>query len=266
MPPDRTLPTEDTKLSMHAYLDGELSEADALAVRQTIEVDPTLAGQFETYRALQETLRSRFTREPLSPHLRARINAATGTGRKPFRPTWMALAAAVLLAIVGSSASTWLILRSGGTKSEAPTTVADAEIDFPRMLGVRYATVADGPSGLVRDLYASQAALDAVRSGRPVPDGAVLVRNAYEVERDAAGIPLKDANGNLIRSKLLFTAVMEKRAGRSDGSPTGDWRYQSFAPNGAPMADSSAECFACHTKVRNQDFIFSYDQMKVANH
>lgn len=257
MPSSRTLPTEDAKLLMHAYLDGELNAADALAIQQRIDTDPDFAGQFQAYKTLQQTLRARFPREPFPTHLRTRIDTAIGKGRKPFRPTWMLLAASVLLAIFASSAFTWFIFRSDS---------ALEKIAFPHDLGVKYATVADNPSDLIRDLFANPAALDAVRSGRPLPYGTVLVRNVYDVERDAAGAPLKDANGNLVKSKLRFTAVMEKHPGQSGAYPAGEWQYRSFAPDRTPMADSSAECFACHNKMRDQDFVFSFDKMKVVNH
>lgn len=262
MPSSKGLQTEDTKLLLHAYLDGELPAADALAIQQKIAADPALGGQFETYKTLQHTLRARFPREPFPTHLRTRIDATIRKGRRPVKPTWMGLAAAVLLAVAVSSTSTWLILRS----NRADLSRSAEKIAYPHDLGIKYATVTDDPSDLIRDLFADPAALDAVRSGRPLPYGTVLVRNVYDIERDAAGLPLKDANGSPVKSKLRFTAVMEKHPGQTGGYPAGEWQYRSFAPDGTPMADSSAECFACHNKARNRDFVFSFDQMKLVNH
>lgn len=264
MSSSRTLLTEDPRLLMHAYLDDELDDADALALKHKIDADPALGKELENYRAIQQALRAQFPSERLPPNLRARINAATGTGRKRVGPTWTAMAASLLLAVAVSSASTWVVLRLGQSESGAPGKVVGEEIAFPRELGIHYATAEGDASNLVRELYASPAALEAVRSGLPLPYGTVLIRNVFDVERDAGGVPLKDINGKPVRSHLLFTAVMEKRAGSAGEFPAGEWKYQSFAPDGTAITKPSAECFACHDKKRDQDFVFSLDRMKLA--
>jgi hypothetical protein len=252
--------TEDTELQMHAHLDGELNAADTLAVKEKIDADPALASELETYKVLQQTLRARFPREELSPKLRMRLDAAIENEKQSARPTWMALAASIAAAIVVSSATTWLMLRSDQPDPHARIA---QQIAFPRDFGVRYATVTSDPSDSIRDLYASPAALDAVRAGKPLPYGTVLVRNIYDVARDAAGAPVKDASGMPVKAKLQFTTVMEKQPGWSE-FPAGEWKFRSFAPDGTPSADSAARCFACHNKMRDQDFVFTLDRMKLA--
>jgi anti-sigma factor RsiW len=53
------LPTasEDPTLLMHAYLDGELDPANALAIERRIAADPALAAECERIRTLQRSLR-----------------------------------------------------------------------------------------------------------------------------------------------------------------------------------------------------------------
>ena len=113
MPPAGAAPLQqEPALLVHAYLDGELDLANALAVKQQIDADPSLAAELASASALQKMLRDRFPREPVPAHLRSRINAALGlTSRWASRPTWQALAASVLLAVAVSSASTWLAVR-----------------------------------------------------------------------------------------------------------------------------------------------------------
>ena len=263
-PPNTTAPTQGSRLLVHAYLDGELDTASALAVRQQIDADATLAAQFENYTALQNALRTGFPREQFPPNLRTRINAAIGVRRAWVRPTWSALAASILLAVAISSASTWFVLRSYQPRLASSVNVVGERIAFPRELGILYATYDSNPPDKFRELYANQAALDAVRAGRPLPYGTVLVRNVYDVLLDAKGAPAKDANGQLTVTKLLFVAVMEKRAGWGGEFPGGEWKYQSFAPDGTPNAAPASACFACHNKVQAQDFVFSFDRMKAA--
>jgi len=148
------------------------------------------------------------------------------------------------------------------------TRAVDDRVAFPRELGVLYATlerVEDGPGGRVRELYADQAALDAVRAGKPLAYGTVLVRAIYDVLRDPKGAPVKDANGRLTKTKLLSVNVMEKRAGWGAKYPAGEWDYQSFAPDGTRLAEPAASaCFECHNQVQAQDFVFRFDLMKAA--
>jgi hypothetical protein len=260
--PSDTSRTEDTELLMHAHLDGELNAADTLALKERIDADPALASELETYKVLQQTLRARFPREELSPKLRAHLDAAIENEKQSARPTWMALAASIAAAILVSSVTTWLMLRSDQSATDPHARVAQ-QVAFPRDFGVRYASVASDASDSVRDLYASPAALDAVRAGKPLPYGTVLVRNLYDIARDAAGAPVKDANGMPVKAKLQFTTVMEKQPGWFE-FPAGEWKYRTFGPDGTPTADSGARCFACHNKVRDQDFVFSLDRMKLA--
>ena len=94
----------DPTLLVHAYLDGELDLANALSVKRQIEANPALAAEAARTTALKGVLRERFPPE-LPIGLRARIDSAVGSARWA-RPTWGALAASLLIAVVLSSAVT----------------------------------------------------------------------------------------------------------------------------------------------------------------
>src|SRR5205823_1593833 len=97
-------------LLVHAYVDGELDPANARAIERRIVADPVLVAERERIEALQHALRSNFpsTRPPAA--LRERIERAVGLRRTPSRPTWLALAACVTLAMSIGSSSTFLAL------------------------------------------------------------------------------------------------------------------------------------------------------------
>ena len=249
---------KDTSLMVSAYLDGALSDDEAAALRAKIEVDQSLRERLETFRALRETLHAKFSHQKFPESLRLEIDETIRVECSRAVPNWIRFAASFLLVAAISSLATWTMLKPDYSGSKH-------QVEFPKDLGIRYATVSSGPTDLVRDLYANDDVLEAVRSGRPIPYGAVLVRNVFDVERDQSGAPVKDADGKVKRSKLLFTAVMEKRPGRGEFS-AGEWWYQSFSPDRSPMHGGSGECFACHDKMRNQDFVFSLDRMKIAKH
>jgi anti-sigma factor RsiW len=111
-PPGTERPGNSSALLVHAYFDGELDTATALAVKQQIDADPRLAAELASISALQKALRAQFTREPVPANLRARIAAAIGPGRRYGRPTWTAMAASIVLAVALSSGSTWIALRA----------------------------------------------------------------------------------------------------------------------------------------------------------
>ncbi len=108
------LPEDDPKLLVHAYVDGELDPANARALERRIQSEPALAAERDRVEALQRVLRSKFPLAPAPAHLRERIERAAGLRRLPARPTWLALAASVALAVIVSSSSTFIALAPPG--------------------------------------------------------------------------------------------------------------------------------------------------------
>src|SRR5438046_3186217 len=98
-------------LLVHAYVDGELDPANAIAVEQRIAADPVLAGEHARVQALRRTLRERLPRELPPPGLQARIRKAVGIAADRAPPTWRAMAASIALAVMASSGTTWLVLQ-----------------------------------------------------------------------------------------------------------------------------------------------------------
>ena len=108
------LPEDDPKLLVHAYVDGELDPANARALERRIQSEPGLAAERDRVEALQRVLRSKFPLAPAPAHLRERIERAAGLRRLPARPTWLALAASVALAVIASTSSTFVVLAPPG--------------------------------------------------------------------------------------------------------------------------------------------------------
>jgi anti-sigma factor RsiW len=104
-------PNDEHWLLVHAYLDGELDPANALAIARQIAADPALGAEVERIEALRHAVRDQLPREPLPPHLWAKIEAAIGRTGPKVHPTWRALAASVAFAMALASGSTWVVLR-----------------------------------------------------------------------------------------------------------------------------------------------------------
>ena len=65
--------------------------------------------------------------------------------------------------------------------------------------GVMYTSHDNAEAKEFREFYITPAALDAVRKGQPLPSGTVITLARYDVQRDAGGNPVKDANGRFIK-------------------------------------------------------------------
>ena len=81
--------------------------------------------------------------------------------------------------------------------------------------------------------------------------------------------PKLDANGKLIKDKLLKTFVMAKGAGWGDSvkAPSlrnGDWVYSAWESNGVggltTAPDLTASCRGCHMAFADKDFMPRYDE------
>jgi anti-sigma factor RsiW len=101
----------DPILLVHAYLDGELDPAHVIEMEQRLAADPALAAERDRIVALRRAIGERLPRHPVPDGLADRIETALGMRRVQARPSWRALAAAVIAAAVIASAATWFALR-----------------------------------------------------------------------------------------------------------------------------------------------------------
>jgi len=170
---------------------------------------------------------------------------------KPLHVLSIAALAAVSLTVA---------VRAGGDKVAFPA-------DYAK--GVLYTTVDRPDNKQFRELYAPQAAIDAVKAGKPIPSGTVLTLVQWSVHQDDKGVPIKDANGRFIKKDILAHTVMEKRTGwgaeYADDVRNGEWEYQAFKADKTVNDKANLKaCFTCHKPLDKQDFVFSFDKMKTA--
>lgn len=128
---------------------------------------------------------------------------------------------------------------------------------------VRYATI-DRIDGTVRDIYISPDALDNLSGRGALPDGSVILVDAYYAQHDADGELLFDEVGHLIKGEPFeMFHVLEKRA---DWQPeafvsdarVGNWNFGSFETHtGKPFDENLTGCFHCHNPAAQTDFVYS---------
>jgi anti-sigma factor RsiW len=113
-----------SKLLVHAYVDGELDPANAVAIEQQIAADPALAAERSRVEALRRALREKLPATELPAGLEARVRKAIGATPAAGRPSWRAMAASIILAVVVSSGATWLLTHAPATDSVADAVMA----------------------------------------------------------------------------------------------------------------------------------------------
>jgi plastocyanin len=159
-----------------------------------------------------------------------------------------------------------LVLLSAMVASTAAV-AGPEKIKFPSdyLKGVLYQTLDRPDTKQYRELYASPAAIEAVRKGQPIPHGTVLTLVQWSVQQDDKGNPIKDANGRFIKKDIIGHTVMEKQRGwgadyPSDWPRNGEWEYAVFTADGQPNPKGNANnkaCFTCHLPHAKQDFVIS---------
>jgi anti-sigma factor RsiW len=113
---------EESALTIHAYLDGELDPINALAVEKRMATDSALAAECERVEALQRLIREHLPREAPPPGLRMRVETAVGIRRPPTRFahtqfSWRALAASIAVTAFVASGSTSMLLAPSQSNS-----------------------------------------------------------------------------------------------------------------------------------------------------
>ena len=106
--------SDDPFLLVHAYCDGELDPANALALERRFAQDLRLAAERDRILALKRAMGRLKGPVMAPPALRAKVERAVGMRRPAARPTWMALAASVALAAAISVGATWSLLVPSG--------------------------------------------------------------------------------------------------------------------------------------------------------
>jgi anti-sigma factor RsiW len=102
-------------LLVHAYVDGELDPVNAIAIEKQIAADPALAAEQARVEALRRALREKLPAAELPAGLEARVRTAIGATPAGGTPSWRAMAASIMLAVVVSSGATWLLTHPPAT-------------------------------------------------------------------------------------------------------------------------------------------------------
>lgn len=114
----------ESNLLVHAYLDGALDTVHAVEMERRLAADPALAAKRDRIAALRSAIKEQLPPEPAPEDLVTAAKYIGGVRPEPVRPSWQALAAAVILAAAISGGTTWLVLRPNPAEVPAELIVA----------------------------------------------------------------------------------------------------------------------------------------------
>lgn len=116
-------------------------------------------------------------------------------------------------------------------------------VTFPKLDElVHYTTVRRGE--VTEHISTTQAAIEAIQKGMPVPNGTHFVLADYRDE------------------KIFRYFVMEKGAGWGNDFEerrrTGDWQFQWFKPDRTiNLQENTARCMACHASQKDSQYLYT---------
>jgi len=96
------------------------------------------------------------------------------------------------------------------------------------------------PHGAYLKLYANPIAINAANEGKPMPAGAILVKENYGKDK---------------KSLMAVTPMYKVEGFNSDA---GDWFWAKYGPDGKVMASGTPKgCIQCHQVKKSNDWIFT---------
>jgi anti-sigma factor RsiW len=240
--------TENDRLLLNAYIDGELDPAHALEFEQGLAADSALAEEQRRIEALRSAVRERLPRLAASPALRRRVAALAQP--RPFagswRAGWAALAASITIGFAGGSIATLLALGPAG-RDQLPEMLVASHVRA--MMATQTVDVASSDRHTVKPWFngklpGSPRVVDLTAEGFPLVGGRIdvigltpaptLVYRARLHVISVTALPLADRETSPLRPINGYNIVEW-----TDG-PVAYWAVSDLA---APELESFAKAF-----------------------
>ncbi len=110
----------------------------------------------------------------------------------------------------------------------------------------------------LRAVLGNDTAIDAARAGttKPWPDGTVLAKVVWK-ERQHPNWPQAVVPGDFAAAEAMIKDSKKYAA-------TGGWGFAHWVDNKLEMhePETSAKCFACHTPMKDNDYVFTFDALQ----
>ncbi|HEX4419812.1 MAG TPA: cytochrome P460 family protein [Kofleriaceae bacterium] len=207
-----------------------------------------------------------------TPHLAGQRESYLAKELKAFKsgdrknPLMNAIASQLSDADIANLAAYWGG-QAAGSDATAPAEIAAAKQsqmafprDFPKGFQL-YGTANKEDQATVSKSYVNTAGFAAVKAGKPLPDGSVILVVNFAAKLDANKKPALEKDGSWSVDKIMGYAGMEARAGWGKNIPdllrNADWNYGVFGPDKAPRSEiNQAVCLACHKPQAATSYLF----------
>ncbi len=152
----------------------------------------------------------------------------------------------------------------GAANSKPPANFIAKRITLPVNLSdfTHYMTFNHKGRKQLRKVYANRVALEAAKAGMQLPDGSVIVVEAFKAKLGTDKKPIVGADGFYVSVGRAGFTAMERQAGWGDDFPglirNGNWHYGVFkADRSVRPGVNQATCLACHKPLANDSYLFS---------
>jgi cytochrome c553 len=193
--------------------------------------------------------------------------------KKRKHPMMSGLLAGVGDAVIADVAAYYASLPGapdGKAKSKPPANYIAKRVALPADLAgfTHYFTFNHKGRKQLRKVYANKVALDAARAGRELPDGSVIVVEAFKAKMGADKKPVVGADGFFVSTGRAGFTAMERQAGWGNDFPgmirNGNWHYGVFKPDRSPRPVNQATCLTCHKPFAGDSYLFTMKALKKA--
>jgi cytochrome c553 len=213
-----------------------------------------------------------------TPHLAGQREGYIAKQLKAFKagnrknPVMSAIAGELNDADVDNLAAFWSSQPAGSDTTVSPEIAAIKKSkmtfpkDFPKGF-VLYNTENDEGQGTVTKQYVNTIGLQAVKAGKPMPDGSVIMVVKSTAKLDANKKPVVAKDGSWVTDTVKAYEGMEARAGWGKDIPellrNVNWNYAVFTANKAPNTEvNQAICLACHVPAASMSYVFSFKHIQ----
>ncbi len=157
---------------------------------------------------------------------------------------------------------------TGAARSAFLPNLAKSGVTFPenyKTTFTKYHTINFPATKQVRYYYANNAALQAAKSDKSLPNGSVLFAEVYSAKLDADKKPVTGSDGFFVPDQLLLYTAMAREAGWGKDIPemlrNEDWNYAVFTTAKQHRPVNQAECLACHKPLDKMSYTFTLKQL-----
>jgi Cytochrome P460 len=143
----------------------------------------------------------------------------------------------------------WVALTVGASLCAGSQVHAESNrVRFPDLGSlVHYTTVKRGD--VTEHMLTTQKALDAARSGQPIPDGTPVV--------------LVDYRGDKVHRYFVMEKGPAWGADYEERRRTGDWQFQWYWPDKSiNTKENTARCQTCHQSQRDSQYLYTFNQLR----